>query len=99
MFGCVIIYLGKRAEDMLDAIKSILYRHISSDISICEDSLLFEDLGLDSLEMFLVLCDLEENANIKVDLAKLSMAKTVADFIHCVSDDGEMKDESEDVAL
>ena len=67
---------------MLEKLREIVSIHTeNADVSITEDTLFASDLRLDSYELVLVLCDVEEAFDIEISDRDISRLKTVRDVM------------------
>lgn len=66
----------------LEAIKSILQENLDIDPANVDESSTFDSLGIDSLDMVELICDLEER--LVVDLGEPEGIETLGDFVSYV---------------
>lgn len=66
----------------LEAIKSILQENLDIDPANVDESSTFDSLGIDSLDMVELICDLEERLD--VDLGEPEGIETLGDFVSYV---------------
>ena len=67
---------------MLEKLREIVSIHTeNADISITEDTLFASDLRLDSYELVLVLCDVEQAFGVEINDRDINQMKTVRDVM------------------
>ena len=70
---------------MLEKLREIVSIHTENDeVSITEDTVFASDLRLDSYELVLVLCDVEQAFDVKIsdrDIGRLKTVRDVMDYI------------------
>lgn len=67
-----------------ETIMTVLSAIRKSDAPIADDALLFEDLGLSSLEMMTALFRIGDALDIAIDYAKLAGTRTVGQLIDAI---------------
>ena len=63
----------------LDTIKSILQENLDIDPATVDEAYTFDSLGIDSLDMVELICDLEER--LEIDLGEPEGIETLGDFV------------------
>lgn len=66
----------------LEAIKSILQENLDIDPATVDEASTFDSLGIDSLDMVELICDLEER--LEIDLGEPEGIETLGDFVSYV---------------
>lgn len=66
----------------LETIKSILQENLDIDPAIVDEASTFDSLGIDSLDMVELICDLEER--LEIDLGEPEGIETLGDFVSYV---------------
>lgn len=66
----------------LETIKSILQENLDIDPATVDEASTFDSLGIDSLDMVELICDLEER--LEVDLGEPEGIETLGDFVSYV---------------
>ena len=67
---------------IIDKLQNILHRYIEDkDLIISEDMVLLSDLGLNSLELVEMVCEVEEEFGVVISDRAISKIKTVQDLI------------------
>ena len=66
----------------IDTIKNVLQENLDIDPATVEESSTFESLGIDSLDMVELICDLEEAC--EVDFGEPENLETVGDLVKYV---------------
>lgn len=61
-------------------IMEIIAKSAETDREVREDTLLYEDLGLASVEVYVMLCELEETFGVKISAAELRNVCTAGDL-------------------
>ena len=59
----------------------VIQQHVETNVEITEDSQFFNDLGLSSLSMFSLFCELEEKTGKKINIMDFVGLKTVGELI------------------
>ena len=79
-----LLYVGKKERPMatLDTIKNILNENLDIDPETVGEESTFESLGIDSLDMVELICDLEEAC--EVDFGEPENLETVGDLVKYV---------------
>lgn len=67
-------------------ILKIISQYIESDKKATKEKYLIEDLGLDSLKMMQIICDIEEQYRIEIQYSNLVNILTVQDFIDLIEE-------------
>ncbi len=57
-----------------------------TDLEITEETALYEDMGLASMEAYVLLCDLEETFRVRIQASSLRHVRTVGDLCELVVD-------------
>lgn len=71
---------------MLEEIKEMLEENLGEDTTaITEDSSFKEDLGIDSLDLFELVMDLETKYNIEIPTEDLEQLSTIGDVINYIN--------------
>ena len=71
---------------MLEKLREIVMIHTeNAEVSITEDTLFASDLRLDSYELVLVLCDVEQAFGIEINDRDISRLKTVQDVMDYIA--------------
>lgn len=68
--------------ETMDVVKSILEKNLDVDPATVDENSSFESLGIDSLDMVELICDLEEEC--KVELGEPESLETVGDLVQYV---------------
>ena len=63
----------------LETIKSILQENLDIDPATVDEASTFDSLGIDSLDMVELICDLEER--LEIDLGEPEGIETLGDFV------------------
>ena len=63
----------------LETIKSILQENLDIDPATVDEASTFDSLGIDSLDMVELICDLEES--LEIDLGEPEGIETLGDFV------------------
>ena len=63
----------------LETIKSILQENLDTDPATVDEASTFDSLGIDSLDMVELICDLEER--LEIDLGEPEGIETLGDFV------------------
>ena len=66
----------------LETIKSILQENLDIDPATVDEASTFDSLGIDSLDMVELICDLEER--LEIDLGEPEGIETLGDFVSYV---------------
>ena len=66
----------------LETIKSILQENLDIDLATVDEASTFDSLGIDSLDMVELICDLEER--LEIDLGEPEGIETLGDFVSYV---------------
>ena len=69
---------------MLEQLKEILYENTGLDIDITNQTDLKNDLGLNSLDLANLACDVEEAFDVEIPDSELKNIKTVGDVIELI---------------
>ena len=70
---------------MIEKLKEILGEHWNGDVeSITLDSVLTSDLGMDSMELFDLVCAIEEALDVEIPDRALPKLITVGDVVECL---------------
>lgn len=72
-------------REIIEKIKETLDREITIDIT--GDSLLKDDIGIDSLDMVLMIGNVEDIYGVVIDEAAMSKLETVADVVELVMEE------------
>lgn len=64
----------------------VIQESTETEEELSEDTLLYEDMGLASVEVYVMLCDLEEAFGIKIPVASLREVRTVGDLCRIVGE-------------
>ena len=71
---------------MLEKLREIVSIHTeNAEVSISEDTLFASDLRLDSYELVLVLCDVEQAFGVEINDRDISQMKTVRDVMDYIA--------------
>ena len=71
---------------MLEKLREIVMIHTeNAEVSITEDTLFASDLRLDSYELVLVLCDVEQAFGVEINDRDISQMKTVRDVMDYIA--------------
>lgn len=65
---------------MNEKLLEIIKKNLTFDVQIAEESRLREDLGLTSLNMIVIVCELEDTMKIALNYLTLGRVKTVGDL-------------------
>ena len=68
--------------ETMNVVKSILEKNLDVDPATIDENSSFESLGIDSLDMVELICDLEEEC--EVELGEPEGLETVGDLVHYV---------------
>lgn len=72
-------------ENIKELVKSVISEQLGSDIlKIKDDSMLVEDLGMDSFAAVEIVFDLENKAGIKISQEDMLGVKTVGDIVELI---------------
>lgn len=74
-----------RNEELIEKVKNVIQVSTETDLEISEETALYEDMGLASIEVYVLLSDLEEAFNIAIPAAELRKVRTVRDLCQVVS--------------
>lgn len=72
---------------MEDKIIEIIKQHTEDGVNVTENSELFGDLGLSSLDMLTLIFSIEEKIEAKISIMDFVGIKTVGDLIHKIERD------------
>ena len=72
-------------QEILEELKEIIFEYLGDDeIEVNKDSLLTDDIGLSSLDMFSIVGDVEDKYGVEFDDDALHSLKTVDDVIQFI---------------
>ena len=76
---------GRMKEEMIrKRVFEVIRESTETEEEISEDTLRYEDMGLASVEVYVMLCDLEEEFGITIPAASLREIRTAGDLCRLV---------------
>lgn len=71
-------------EEAKEKILEVIVESTETDMEVKEDTALYEDMGLASVEVYVMLCDLEEVFGISIPASALRQIRTAGDLCDLV---------------
>lgn len=71
-------------EEVKEKTMEVIRESTETELDITEDTGLYEDMGLASVEAYVLLCDLEDTFGIKIPASELRKVGTVGDLCRLV---------------
>lgn len=74
-------------ETLKQKIFSVIAETAETDMQVAENTALYEDLGFASIEVYVMLCDLEQAFGVKIPAKKLRNVHTAGDLCQLIIDE------------
>lgn len=71
-------------EQFTKEVMKVIAESTETEMQITAGTHLYNDMGLASVEVYILLCDLEEAFHIRIPAAAVRTVETVGDFCHLV---------------